>query len=149
MKKLIFSFFLLLSGSIALNAQKAASATPTPSASDLEARKTTEALTAKYGLSADQAKQMYTIQVRKQKNMAQILSVKDTDPALYLAKAQNVQKSTLVNIRRILQSKEQVDIYQKTQSEIRGLRALKQKEMAAQKASRSAIETTLLGIYAE
>ncbi|MFN0034740.1 MAG: hypothetical protein ACKVUS_06730 [Saprospiraceae bacterium] len=150
MKKLLFSLLLLLHGGFALNAQEVESAPPIVTSShDQDVRKATEALTAKYDLSADQAKQMYTIQVRKKKNMAQIAALHASDPALYRAKAQNVQKGTLASIRRILQSKAQVDIYHKTQTETRMLRNKKQKEMGAKKASKEEIETALLAIYEE
>jgi len=147
MKKALFSLFFMLLGGMVLNAQKIE--TPAHPGNDAAIRKTTEALTVKYNLSADQAKQMYTIQVRKENNLAQIAGFQSSDPALYRAKAQNVQKGTLASIRRILNTKEQVEIYQKTQNETRTLRNQKQKEMTAQKASKEAIEMALLAIYAE
>lgn len=150
MKKTFLSLFLSLTAMAAAFAQTTESAAPAPNApNDQAIRKTTEALTAKYNLNADQAKQMYTIQVRKEKNMAQIEALKSTDPALYRAKAQNVQKGTLASIQRILKTKEQVDLYRKTQAELRVLRNQKQKEMIAGKASKDAIEAALLAIYAE
>ncbi|MBC7777334.1 MAG: hypothetical protein H7246_18015 [Phycisphaerae bacterium] len=129
-----------------MNAQTAA---PAPSTNDQEIRKATEALTKKYVLNADQAKQMYTIQLRKAKNMAEITAFQSSDPALYRAKAQNVQKGTLASIRRILNSQAQVELYQKTQSDLRALRNKKQKELAGKKASVEEVETALLAIYAE
>ncbi len=151
MKKALFSIVLLLQGILAVHAQDIKTSAPSPSTSgsDQEIRKATEQLTAKYSLNADQAKQAYIVLVRKDKNMAQIAGFKDSDPALYLAKAQNIQKGTLASIRRILNSKEQVEIYQKTQAEIRVLRNKKQKELAAKKATKAEIETALLAIYAE
>ena len=95
---------------------------------DQEIRKATEVLTAKYTLNADQAKQMYTIQLRKAKNVAQITSFQNSDPALYRAKMQNVQNGTLASIRRILNTKAQVDLYQKTQAELRNQRAQKREQ---------------------
>lgn len=160
MKKLFFPLFLFLGCSIAIHAQKLESPVPSTSSApatavktsntdDQEARTMTETLTAKYHLTADQAKQMYTIQVRKKNNLAQIEGLQASNPALYRAKMQNVQKGTLASIRRILQTKDQVDLYQKTQSEVRVLRNQKQKELVAQKASNEAIETALMAIYAE
>lgn len=151
MKKALFSIVLLLQGILSVHAQDIKTSAPSPStsSSDQEIRKATEQLTAKYSLNADQAKQAYIVLVRKDKNMAQIASFKDSDPALYLAKAQNIQKGTLASIRRILNSKEQVEIYQKTQAEIRVLRNKKHKELAAKKATKAEIETALLAIYAE
>ena len=149
MKKLLFSLFLVLQGTMTILAQKTEAPTPTTVSNDSEIRKTTEALTAKYSLNADQAKQMYTIQVRKAKNMASIASLQSSNPALYRAKLQNVQTGTCANIRRILQQKEQVEIYQKTQSELRTLRNQKKKEMHRNKASQEEIELAMLAIYAE
>lgn len=146
MQKLILFIAAVFCYSVAGIGQSTA---PTSASNDAEIRKATEALTAKYTLNADQAKQMYTIQLRKANNMAQIEGLKATDPALYRAKAQNVQKGTLASIRRILNTKEQVELYQKTQSDIRALRNKKQKEMAANKSSKEALETALLSIYAE
>ncbi len=147
MNNALFSLLFLLF-SFAGNAQQTPVTTPTP-VDDSSIRKTTEILTEKYTLSADQAKQMYKIQARKAQNLAEIAELQNSDPALYTAKVQNVQKSTLANIRRILQSKEQVEIYQKTQSEQRYLRNQKQKTMVAQKATKAAIDAALLAIYAE
>lgn len=147
-KFLFFLIFLLLGGASLQAQQTEATAAPT-GINDPEIRKATEALTAKYQLNADQAKQMYTIQVRKAKNLAQIGSLKSSDPALYRAKVQNVQKGTLANIQRILTTKDQVALYKKTQSDLRVQRNKKQKELVGKNASKEAIENALLDIYAE
>jgi hypothetical protein len=154
MKKGLFSLLLILSGALYAQAQKIEAAPAAPAAAatgvnDSEVRKATDALVTKYSLTADQAKQMYTVQLRKAKNLAQIESLKSTDPALYYAKVQNVQKSTLSGIRRILNSKEQVAIYQKTQSEIRVARSKMQKELTVKKASQQEINAAMTSIYAE
>src|SRR5690349_6917310 len=119
------------------------------SVSDQEIRKNTEALVLKYGLNADQAKQMYRIQKRKYRNMAEIAGFQATDVALYQAKWQNVQKGTWTSIRSILKSKEQVEIYRKTQAGLRGQRNEKRREMVAKKAPAQAVEAAVLAIYAE
>jgi hypothetical protein len=149
MNKLLFPLLLLVLGGPLLNAQKTETTAAPTATNDQEIRKATEALTEKYQLNADQAKQMYTIQARKAKNLTQIESLKSSDPALYRAKVQNVQKGTLANIQRILNTKDQVDMYKKTQSEIRVLRNKKQKELVGKSASKEAIENALLDIYAE
>ena len=154
MKKSLFSLLLILSAAFYTQAQKIEAAPVAPAATamgvnDSEVRKATDALVVKYSLTADQAKQMYTVQMRKAKNLAQIESLKNTDPALYYAKVQNVQKSTLSGIRRILNNKEQVAIYQKTQSEIRVARNKTQKELTAKNASSLDINAALTSIYAE
>jgi preprotein translocase subunit SecF len=149
MNKLLFSLLLLVLSVHALNAQDTKTTAAPMATNDQEIRKATEALTAKYQLNADQAKQMYTIQARKAKNLAQIESMKSSDPALYRSKALNVQKGTLANIQRILNTKDQVALYKITQSDLRVQRNKKQKEMVGKNASREAIENALLAIYAE
>jgi len=155
MKNLFIVPFLLLFGTSLLNAQDAPAKSSTatvPAASNLndqEIRIATEKLTEKYALNADQAKQLYRVLVRKERNLAEIEGLQQTDPPLYRKKVQNVQQSTLANLRRILNTKEQVEIYQKTQSEIRTQRNQKQKELLAKRASKEEIENALLAIYAE
>lgn len=149
MKKLIFFLLLILQAGTALNAQKTEPSAPLFATTDQEIRQVTETLTVKYTLNADQAKQMYRIQVRKAKNMAQIAAFQNSNTALYRAKSQNVQKGTLASILRILNTKAQIDIYQKTQAEIRMLQSKKQKELSTQKASKEDVEIALLAIYIE
>jgi hypothetical protein len=144
--RLSILLFSLLAGHF-LSAQSGAPTSTT--ASDLELRKATEALVSKYSLNADQAKQMYQIQQRKNRNMAQIAALQSSDIALYHTKWLNVQKGTWASIRRILNTKEQVAIYQKTQSELRGLRNAKRKELTLQKIAKEAIASAELAIYAE
>jgi hypothetical protein len=149
MKKILACLFAI-AVSVSLFAQKQESAIPVTSAvNDQEVRKGTEALVAKYNLGADQAKQMYTIQLRKARNMADIAALQNSDPALYRTKVKNVQSGTLASIRRILRSKEQVELFEKTKAEVRVLHSKKQKELTAKKASKEAIEDALLAIYAE
>lgn len=143
MKKTLFLFVFTLVAVLA-NAQNQAAP-----ANDQEIRQVTSTLTEKYKLNADQAKQMYTIQVRKQKNLASIAALQSSNPALYRVKLQNVQSGTLASIRRILNTKEQVMLYSQTQGEVRTQRNKKQKEMQVAKASKDAIDTALLAIYAE
>lgn len=116
---------------------------------DPAARSATEQLAIKYTLNADQAKQMYTVQVRKFRNLKQISELKTSNLALYKSKLQSLQSNTLVSMRRILNTKAQVEIYQKTQTDLRTQRAQKRESMLRQHADRSAIEIALLEIYAE
>ena len=147
-------FFLLLCAAFTL--PMAAQTTKTaqqPSAQlapdDAAARTTVQQLTAKYGLNADQAKQMYGIQARKQRNLAQIEPLQASNQALYRAKLESVQHGTSASIRRLLQSKAQLDIFQKTQADLRSQRGKIRKEMSAQGAAKEAIELAVLAIYAE
>ena len=92
---------------------------------------------------------MYQIQVRKLRNESALTTLKTTDPALYLTKLEHLQTGTLGSIKRILQTKEQLQVYQKTQAEVRTLRAAKQKELLLQNTPKAAVDAALLDIYAE
>ena len=129
-------------------AQNTSSAAPRTS-DETTAREATDRLAAKYKLDADQAKQMYTIQMRKLRNTAEIAPLQSSDAALYRTKVQNLQKGTLASIRRILHTKEQVDLYQKTQISVRTQQSDKRKEMMLNGAGKEAIEAALLDIYSE
>jgi hypothetical protein len=142
-------FFILLSSLFMSQLLCAQSTAPAAVPSDPEIRKATELLTTKYSLNADQAKQVYHIQLRKHRNMAEIAALQATDIDLYHAKCQNIQTGTWASIRRMLNSKEQVEIYKKTQAEIRTLRNAKRKELYAQKAGKDAVDAAVLAIYAE
>jgi len=78
MKQLSVALVLFLAaGAFPLSAQKLeakspASAEKNASPNDAAARAATEQLVAKYTLNADQAKQVYAIQQRKQRNIAEI-----------------------------------------------------------------------------
>jgi hypothetical protein len=134
---------LLLAGSV--QAQN----TPAQTADDAVARTATDVLVKKYTLNADQAKQMYTVQVRKQRNLSQIESLKTTNPAKFRSKLQGVQQGTLSNIRGVLNTKAQVDLYKSTQGKVRLLQADKRKELMVKKSSKEEIDAALLEIYAE
>ncbi|MEO6757817.1 MAG: hypothetical protein ABIO24_00075, partial [Saprospiraceae bacterium] len=109
----------------------------------------TEALTAKYLLTADQAKQMYQIQARKLRNQTELGGLKTSDPVLFQNKLEHLQTGTLGSIQRLLNTKEQLQLYQKTQAEVRSLRAAKRKELQLQNAPKEALDAALLEIYVE
>lgn len=148
MKHLTALLLFVVSIASQASAQQANAATPNP-AHEAAAREATDLLVTKYHLDADQAKQMYTIQLRKQRNTAEILPMQTENPALYRAKVQSLRKGTLASIRRILHTKEQVDLYQKTQVAVRSQQADKRKSMIAAQASKDAIEAAMLDIYSE
>lgn len=151
MKQIFFLFFLLLSAGLV--AQKVETAPPASAAlkpaDEAAARAATEALVLKYAFNADQAKQMYTIQVRKLRNLAAIESIKASDPARYRAKLKSVYSGALASTRRILQTKAQVAIFDQTKVDIRQRQAEKRKEMMVAGASKDAIEMAMLEIHAE
>ncbi len=149
MKQALALLLLAFLHILPLAAQSSESAAPTAATRNPEAVAATEALTKKYALTADQAKQMYQIQVRKLRNQAEVEALRTTNPSLYQSKRQSLQKGTLASIRRLLHTKEQVQLYQKTQVEVRTLRAAKRKELMVQNAPKETVEAALLDIYAE
>lgn len=155
MKQLSVALILFfIAGSIAVSAQKIESKPPATadnnqSAGDATAREAAEKLAAKYTLNADQSKQVYTIQQRKQRNLSEIEALKTSDRSRYLAKLESLQKGTLSSIRRTLQSEEQLALFQKTQADIRTKRAEKRKELLLAKAAKDDIQAALLDIYEE
>ncbi len=130
------------SGSTEVPAAKASANNPV-------ARTTTEALVAKYKLGADQAKQMYGVQARKLRNLNAIAGLKTSNPTQYQHKLEALQTNTLASIRRILNTKEQVQRYQKTKDDLHAQRVEKRQELLRQNADRISIEIALLEIYAE
>lgn len=103
----------------------------------------------KYGLNSDQTKKMRTIQARKLRNLAEIEVYKTSNPALYRAKLESIQKGTQNSIRRMLNTKEQQTIFQKTMAEQRRLRQAKREELSAQGASKEVVDAAVLDIYLE
>lgn len=116
---------------------------------DAVAREAAEKLAAKYSLNADQAKQVYTIEQRKQRNLAEIEPLKTSDRSRYLAKLESLQKGTLNSIKRTLRTKEQLDLFQSTQADVRTKRAEKRKELLLAKSPKEDIQAVLLEIYEE
>jgi hypothetical protein len=149
MKQLLaLAFFLFLGAANGLAQQKTETA-PATSPIDAIAREAAEKLVKKYALNADQGKEMFAIQQRKLRNMSEIDSLKTSNRSLYLAKLESLQKGTLASIRRSLRTKEQIDLYDKTQKEVRTQRAEKQKEFAGKNASKEDVKAALLEIYIE
>jgi hypothetical protein len=150
MKQLFALAFFLIAAAPAFS-QKVEAKPPSGNSSpnDAAAREATEKLVTKYALNADQAKEMYNIQQRKLRNMNEIAPLETSNRKQYLSKLESLQRGTLASIRRILRSKEQVDLYQKTQSEVRTQRAEKRKELAGKNLPKEDVQAALLEIYAE
>ncbi|MCW5923287.1 MAG: hypothetical protein KIS77_13155 [Saprospiraceae bacterium] len=149
--KRILAFSLFLLTATASFAQKVMAKPPAgaASANDAVAREATDKLVTKYTLNADQAKEMYGVQQRKLRNLEEIAPLQSSNRSQYLSKLENVQKGTLGSIRRILRTKEQVDLYNKTQSEVRVQRANLRKELTPKNLSKDDLQAALLEIYAE
>lgn len=152
MKQLLALALFLTLGSASALAQKVEAQSPSDkndSPTDVVAREAADKLSTKYSLNADQAKEMYTVQQRKQRNLGQIAALEASNRSLYLSKLESLQKGTLASIRRILRTKEQVDLYQKTQAEVRTQRAAKRKELTGKNLSKEDMQAAVLEIYAE
>jgi len=149
--KQIFLLPFLFVGIMAATAQAPTAGAPNPATGNVAdpAREAAGRLAAKYKLNAAQTQKMYTIQTRKQRNLAEIEVFKSSNPALYRAKLESIQKGTQSSIRRLLKTKEQQALFQKNQTEQRRLRQAKREEMNAQGASKEAIEAAVLEIYVE
>ncbi len=154
MRYTIFLFLGLLASSVAC-AQSTDDATPPIDPTDLEtettdpAREAAARLTEKYSLDTDQTAEVYAIQLRKQRNLAEILPLKTQNRPVYLNKLSSIQRGTQAGIRRLLKTDAQRDLFQQSMADQRRLRAEKQRELQAQGASALAIEAAILEIYFE
>ena len=144
--KQILLFSVLLLAFFNIQAQSAGVA---PDTNDDAIRATTNLLVTKYSLNADQAKQMYTIQQRKERNLKAIESIRQSAPKTYYGKLEGIQNSTANSIRRILKTKEQVTIYRDTQSSLRKKRAELTKTLVQSGKNRDEIKVATLDIYEE
>lgn len=69
---------------------------------DANIQQTVQELSARYQLDEAQQKEMYTIQARQQRNLAEIEVLKESDHQTYLAKKRSIRVNTTHSIRRIL-----------------------------------------------
>lgn len=150
MKQFIaLALFFLTTAAVSAQQTETKPSAGNPSANESTAREATDKLITKYTLNADQAKGMYTIQQRKLRNLGEIAPLQTSNRTLYLSKLENLQKGTLSSIRRLLRTKEQVDLYNKTQADTRILRATKRKELTSKNLSKDDLQAALLEVYAE
>lgn len=155
MRYTIFLFFGLLASSIARAQSAEDAATPPVDPTNLEAdsidpaREAAALLTEKYTLDADQTAEVYTVQLRKQRNLAEILPLKTQNQPVYLNKLNSIQRGTQASIRRLLKTDAQRDLFQQSMADQRRLRAEKMRELQAKGASALAIEEAILEIYFE
>lgn len=149
--KYLVMFMLLFSGIVFAQAQEVKAKAPAESGNGKvdPAREATGPLVSKYGLNMEQTQKMQSIQARKLRNLADIETYKTSNAALYRAKLESIQKGTQNSIRRMLNTKEQQTIFQKTMAEQRKLRQAKREELSAQGASKDVIDAAVLGIYLE
>lgn len=151
---LLLTFGLLVS-SIACAQSTEEAATPPADPTNPEAdtadpaREAAAQLTEKYTLDADQTADVYTIQLRKQRNLAEILPLKAQNRPVYLNKLNSIQRGTQASIRRLLKTDAQRDLFQQSMADQRRLRAEKMRELQAKGVSALAIEEAVLEIYFE
>lgn len=119
MKNLIFCAVLLFS---ALGAMAQTAAERTPAQAD------TEKLTQLYSLDQKQQAEMLKIQERKYRNLAEIESLKASDPGQYVRKIQSIQYGNTTSFERIM-NKEQVKVLRQQQLDLRNKKATVFKEM--------------------
>ncbi len=103
----------------------------------------TDELVSLYQLDAKQAVKMQTIQERRQRNLAEIETLQDSDPQLYLIKKKNIRKGMEASIRMMLTA-EQMPIFNQQQIERRKRDSEKIKSLRAQGASKEEIQMALL-----
>jgi response regulator of citrate/malate metabolism len=160
MKQLLVTLFLLPFAFTLALAQQPETAAPVESAAPSRvgapapaepsaAHQLTQQLTAKYQLDTDQSRQMLKVQQRKLRTMTELEAFKLSDPVKYRAKLEGLQTGTLNSIRRLLKTPAQVDLFQKTQTEVRIQRATKRKELTQAGASKEAIEDAMRALYTE
>ncbi|MFN4079733.1 MAG: hypothetical protein ACK4NS_02435 [Saprospiraceae bacterium] len=113
------------------------------------ARVATERLTAKYQLNAAQAKQAYRGQLQKLNNIEEVASLKTSNPSMYIGKMQAIQEGALNSLRRALSTQEQIELFERTQKELRIKRAEMRQSMMKQNAGAIEIEMTLLDLFVE
>jgi hypothetical protein len=151
--KRLFILLVLFSAARLVTAQVAESRVPPAGqqspAVNQAARLATDALTEKYGLDAGQQAGMYTVQERKQRNLAEIEALQTADPERYRIKLQSVQKGTLNSIDRLLSTPEQKQLFRKTQMDVRTQRAEKRRELQRSGVPAQEIERQLLLLYTE
>ena len=149
--KQLLAFLLFLAGTSAL-AQTAPAPASTASVTPLgndAIHKATDQLATKYLLDGGQIAKVQKIQARKLRSLDEIAPLKNTDPAKYNVKLQNLQRGTLASLRRLLTTEAQLALYQKTQSDVRAKRAEMRKIMLGKGASNDEILAAELAIYAE
>lgn len=65
-------------------------------------------LTTRYQLDSDQVKEMYVIQERKERNLGEIESLKESNSPLFFQKKQAIRENTLGSIRRMLNEEQRL-----------------------------------------
>ncbi len=98
-----------------------------------------------YQLDAKQTAKMQTIQERRFRNLAEIETLQDSDPRLYLIKKKNIRKGMEHSIRMML-TQEQMPIFNQQLVDRRKRESEKIKQMRLNGASKEEIQNALLEI---
>lgn len=139
MKNLIFCALLMFFAFGAM-AQTASEKTPAQAA--------TEQLTQLYNLNEKQQGEMLKIQERKYRNLAEIETLKTTDPGLYVRKVQSIQVGNNASFERIFNA-EQMKILRQQQLQLREKKAVAYKEMKSTGASQQMIDKKMMELDLE
>lgn len=147
MKKTIFLLFALVF-TLKITGQTVDKSSPAPQkvAVPVEAVEAAIRTAEKFNLTIAQTEKMQSIEARKIKNLAEIEPLKATNPAKYRLKLANVQTGWRGSLRHLLDSKEQMAIYNQRLVEIRRLKAAKEQELKTQNAPKTEIDDALLEI---
>lgn len=113
------------------------------------AKTQSDAWIAKYDLNEAQQQKAIAIAERKQTQLGEIEPLKTTTPKAYYAKLDAVQNGTLASIRLLLDSKEQLAVYNTTLANNRKERAEAKKQLQKQGLSEQEISQRLVLIFSE
>jgi len=105
-------------------------------------------LTELYQLNDQQQQKLVEIQERRNRNLAQIQVLAESDPALYIRKRASLQQGTEASVRRML-TKAQLKTYRDRQATFRKDQAKLKGELKESGASLEEIQTALLDHYDE
>lgn len=104
--------------------------------------------TTKYQLTQEQETKMVKIQQRRLRNLSEISSLEQQDPAKFLQKRKAINSGTEVSLKMML-NKEQRALYDKSRMEIRQKKAAKSAELKEQGMTSKEMEPYLLAIEDE
>lgn len=139
MKNVILSLtFLLLAAG--LSAQNKTDSNP--------AQNATEKLVHFYKLDASQQAEMLKVQERKYRNLAEIESLKTSDPQLYIQKVRALQYANDKSFERFF-TEEQMALHHQQQRALREKKAVAYKELKSSGASQQEIDAKILALDLE
>ena len=134
MKNLLLSLAFLFAA-LGANAQTADANNP--------AQQATEKMTQLYGLNSVQQAEMLKIQARKYRNLADVETLKATDPSEYILKIRTIQSGNNLSIERLLDD-EQIKTFRQQQHQLREKKAIAYKQLKTNGASQQEIDKAMI-----